>query len=160
MSGLIATYKSDLRHYGFRPLEHPVILIVDNDDGGKKVIKAGEKLAGTKFDQTRRPVFSVTENLYIIPTPLGSSGEPSAIEDSFPQSVLDQEIEGKKFDPKKNDGDGSSYRKHIFAEKKVRPGVGTINFSGFEPILKGVLQAISDHQGRVSARKAVAKKSA
>ncbi|MGB0056654.1 MAG: hypothetical protein WBQ20_07830, partial [Methyloceanibacter sp.] len=67
-------------------MEHPVIL---------KVIKAGEKLAGTKFDQTRRPVFSVTENLYIIPTPLGSSGEPSAIEDSFPQSVLDQEIEGK-----------------------------------------------------------------
>src|SRR6478672_7607260 len=57
MSGLIATYKSELRHYGFRPLKHPVILIVDNDDGGKKVIKAGEKLAGTKFDLTRRPVF-------------------------------------------------------------------------------------------------------
>jgi hypothetical protein len=83
MSGLIATYKSDLRHYGFWPLEHLVILIVDNDDGGEKVIKAGEKLAGTKFDQTRRPVFSDTENLYIIPTSQGSSGEPSAIEDSF-----------------------------------------------------------------------------
>jgi len=74
--------------------------------------------------------------------------------------VLDQEIEGKKFDPKKNDGDGSSYRKHIIAEKQVRPNVGTINFSGLEPILAGVSQAISDHHGKVSARKAVAKKSA
>jgi hypothetical protein len=160
MSGLISTYRNELRRYGFRPMEHPVILVVDNDDGGNKVIKAGEKLSGTKFDQTKQDFFSVTENLYIVLTPLGPFGEPSAIESCFPKSVLDQEIDGKKFDPKKSDGDGTYFGKHVFAEKIVRPGLGTIDFSGFEPILSGVSLAIADYRKKVAAAKATVKKSA
>ncbi len=161
MPALIETYRKDLKRYGFRPLKHPVILIADNDDGGKKVIKVGEKFAGTKFDQTKGNLFfPVIENLYIVLTPPGASGEPSAIEDCFPQSVRDQEIDGKKFDPKKNDGDETSFGKHIFAEKIVRPGVEKIDFSGFEPMLTGISQAIADYHAKLAAAETAAKKSA
>ena len=161
MSGQIPRYSRDLKRYGFRPLNHPVIFIVDNDEGGKNVIKAGESLTSTKFDQSKGDrFFPVTENLYIVPTPLDASGEPTAIEDCFPQDVLDQELEGKKLNRKKNDGDSSSYGKHIFAEKIVRPGVKTINFSGFEPLLDGVSQAISHYQRKLLAKEVAAKKSA
>ena len=105
-------------------MKHPVILIVDNDDGGKKVIKAGEKLAGTKFDRPGDLFFSVTENLYIIPTPLGSSGAPSAIKTLFLKACWIKKSKEKNLIRKRMMVMGTSYRKHIFAEKKVRPGVG------------------------------------
>jgi hypothetical protein len=40
---------------------------------------------------------------------------------------------------------------NIFAEQIVRPGVGKIDFSGFEPILHGISKAVAHYQAKLVA---------
>lgn len=114
--------------------------------------KAAQKVGGTPVDPASGdPFYHLRDNLYLVLTPLADNGEPSAIESSFPQDVLNQKINGKSFDPKKKDGDETTFGKYVFAEQIVRPGVGKIDFSGFEPILDGISKAVAHHQAKLSA---------
>jgi RNA-directed DNA polymerase len=161
MVKVISAYdKNWLKHYRFKPLVHPVIFVVDNDDGGKNVLSAANKASKQKIDPaSTEPFCHIHRNLYLVRTPLGPSGERSAIEDCLPGEVRRQWIDGKRFDPNKKHGDETSLGKQKFAELIVRPGVKTIDFSGFAPILDGVSRAIVDYETRSkeAARQAPAK---
>ena len=88
--------------------------------------------------------FHVTDNLYLVKTPeLGVSGI-SYIEKFFDPSLLKTELAGKKFNPDKDHDAASEYGKFAFADKVVRPNAGTIDFSGFAPLLDRIVAAI-DH---------------
>ncbi len=166
MTAALKSYDKTRKAYGFRPLSHPVIFVVDNDDGGKNVVSAAQdvslKALGTTFDPASgQPFYYVRDNLYLVQTPAGANGEPSAIEDCFPQNVLDEKLNGKSFDPKKKHGDDTTFGKAIFAEQIVRSAADKIDFSGFDPILAGISQAIADYQAKLdAAAQAAAKKSA
>lgn len=138
-------YQADIRAFKHCPLKHPVIILIDNDDGAKdlwKVLSKHYKISVSL--QSPEPFFHVTDNLYLVKTPeKGTTGE-SCVEDFFEPDLLATELDGQKFNAKKkHDADGE-YGKFVFAEKVVRPNAGTINFSGFIPLLERIV-AVTEH---------------
>ena len=154
MNSIIANYEKRLKKYKYLPLSSPVIFIVDNDDGGEKVLKEAKKASGLDIKPSSKDLFfHIQRNLYLIKTPPGPAGEMSAIEDLFPKDVLKEPVGGKVLDLKKEHGDETSISKHIFAEKVVAPGVGKIDCSQFEPLLDGIVMVMkhyNEHQDKDS----------
>jgi hypothetical protein len=138
-------YKQDIQEFKHRPLKHPVIVLIDNDDGVKDIFGTLAKNYGVTINfQSSDPFFHITHNLYLVKTPkLGAAGT-SCIEDLFEPSLVATELEGMKFNPKKDHGADGEYGKFIFAEKVVRPNASTVNFAGFTPLLQRIT-AVMEH---------------
>jgi hypothetical protein len=162
MTGAINSYEWWLKSYRFLPLAHPVIFIIDNDMGGKNVLKAASNVSKKDINTNSTDAFfRIQHNLYLVKTPLRTDGSLSAIEDCFPKELLKQAIGEKRLDLKKRHGDETNFGKHIFANQIVRPGIDGIDFSGFSPILEGISGAIIDYETiRIKAAERSAAKSA
>ncbi len=140
-------YDNDIRSFKHCPLKHPVIVLIDNDGGAKNLLKVLSQNYGIKVDlQSSEPFFHITDNLYLIKTPKKGTADASCIEDFFEPSLLATEIDGKKFNPKKDHGTDGEYGKFVFAEKVVRPNAGTINFADFAPLLQRIVAVIDHYQ--------------
>ncbi len=138
-------YQQDIQKFKHKPLKHPVIILIDNDNGAKEIFGTLSKNYGIAIDlQLAAPFFHVTDNLYLVKTPEKGSDGLSYIEDFFDPVLLATKLEGKKFNPNKDHGADGEYGKYVFAEKVVRPNAGTINFSGFAPLLERIA-AVIDH---------------
>lgn len=57
-------------------------------------------------------------------------------------------IDGKSFSPEKNVDPTRFFGKTVFAHKVVRPNAKHIDFSGFEPLLKTIVQIQKDYAKR------------
>ncbi len=140
-------YDSDIHSFKHRPLKHPVIVLIDNDDGAKVLLKVLSKNYGTEVElQPSEPFFHITDNLYLVKTPETGASGASCIEDFFDSALLATEVDGKKFNPKKDHGADGEYGKFVFAEKVVRPNAGTINFADFAPLLQRIVAVIDHYQ--------------
>jgi hypothetical protein len=147
-------YKQDIQNFDHRPLNHPVIVLIDNDDGAKELFKVLRDNYPLDIKLTTSDAFfHIVENLYLVKTPAKGLNDISCIEDFFEQSLLATEINGKKFNRKKDIDTDSEYGKFVFAEKVVRPNAKSINFVGFAPLLERVAAVIDDY----AVRKATAK---
>lgn len=139
-------YKDDIKGFKHRPLKHPVIVLIDNDDGAKtifKILKQNYKIDITFLSSNH--FFHITDNLYLVKTPEHYTVEgKSCIENGFESSLLATKLDGKKFNPDKEHEADGEYGKFIFAERVVRQNAGTINFSGFTPLLERIV-AVIDH---------------
>lgn len=139
------SYAKRLRRYSHQPLLHPVIIVLDNDAGIKEFAKAVLNSVGVKIDLTSTDDFyHLGANLYVVKTPEDGAGGESCIEDLFgPDKSLPLEgkilhLDDKTFDPAKH------IRKSAFAKRVVTKNSGTINWSGFEPLLNRI-NAVVDH---------------
>ncbi|WP_199262486.1 hypothetical protein [Paracoccus binzhouensis] len=81
---------------------------------------------------------------FSVKTPAKGADGMSCIEDFFDAELLKTELDGKKLNLKKDHGADGEYGKFVFAEKVVRPNAGTIDFTGFAPILE-CIGAVIDH---------------
>lgn len=127
-------------------MQHPVILLVDNDDGGQSIynsVKAVSK--GTAKADGSASFYHVSQNLYVVPTPL--NGKPKTmIEDLFDASVKGTKLGGKAFNPSKNGFDGKTqYGKYVFAEQVVKKNEDSIDFQGFKPLLERIDAVVVAH---------------
>ena len=142
----IHKYKGMVVGFKHAPLEHPVIILIDNDDGAKSILK----LLSTnwKIDisvKSSELFFRVTDNLYLVKTPEKGTDGVSCIENFFQLALLATKLDGKTFNPdKKHNADGE-YGKFLFAEKVVRPGWSKIDFSGFAPLLNRFVAVIDNY---------------
>ncbi|MEI9411679.1 retron Ec67 family RNA-directed DNA polymerase/endonuclease [Mesorhizobium salmacidum] len=128
--------------------KHPLIVIVDFDEGSKIIFKEVEKKTGKKIDT--QPWFHWDKNLYIVPIPK-VGGVDTPIERLFPQALLDAPFDGKAFDITNSEKDGSKFfGKKVFATKVVAANKGTINFSGFDPLLATVVEVIEHHKTKTA----------
>ena len=77
-------YRGDIRSFKHRPLQHPVIVLIDNDDGAKNIFSAFRQTYKISVCQkSSESFYHVTDNLYLVKTPeQGACGE-SRIEDFF-----------------------------------------------------------------------------
>lgn len=133
--------------------QHPVILLLDNDDGAKSIysILRGSPYKIILDKKTNPPFVKVDENLYVIFTPLTSSGEDTCIEDFFPREVLETELEGKKFNPANSGLDpATEYGKGHFARYVVTPKANEIDFRGFRPILDRIKMVVDEHAKKIA----------
>lgn len=145
-------YNELVGSFRHRPLLHPVILLIDNDDGAKEIFGVARQLGLAEISHaSTNPFYRVCRNLYLVKTPeTGTSREKTCIEDLFDASVLATQLDGKKFDPNKKHREAGKYGKTRFAERVIRPNVASIDFSGFAPLLDRIVAVLDDYLAQVS----------
>jgi hypothetical protein len=90
--------------------------------------------------------YHLAANVYIVFTPIATSGDESSIEDFFEPALLETKIGGKSFNPSNDKlNDDKEYGKTVFATQVVRPNIEKINFDGFDPILTRLGAVIEAH---------------
>lgn len=149
----IQSWKEKLVTYKHRPMAHPVIVLIDNDDGAKEIFKL---LQGKKFGLSiglavDEPFYHLDGPLYLIKTPAKGVDHKSCPEDFFDPALLATKIDGKSFNPNKEHEADGEYGKVVFAERVVRPQADTIDFSGFDPILARIEAVLADYTSRKAA---------
>lgn len=142
---LLLQYKDMHSSFKHAPCKHPVIVVIDNDDGADEIFSVMKGM-GIKITHTStEPFFHIHSNIYLVKTPLLPTKLKTCIEDFFDSATLAIELDGKKFDSNKPHGDSTSYGKARFAEKVIAPNKGTIDFSGFEEILERIKKVVEHH---------------
>ncbi len=125
------------------PMAHPVILVLDNDDGLKSISSTVRKNFDISITRTSTDDFyAITKNLYLIKT-LETNGQ-SCIEDLFPAEWTNKRLNEKKFNHSGSIDPQTEYGKEVFAKSVVKPNSHKIDFSGFDPLLNRIV-AVLDH---------------
>jgi RNA-directed DNA polymerase len=139
-------YKRIVDSFAHQPLKHPVIVLIDNDDGAKKIFNIiKENYSKTISINSTDTFYFITDNLYLIKTP-EFGGAMSRIESLFPKVVLETKLSGKSFNPDKDQDSETEYGKFIFADKVVNANAGKIDFSGFDPLLNRIVSVLDDYK--------------
>lgn len=148
VSSFIDRYVSDTEKFTADVCANPLLIVYDNDSGKDKVestiraLKASIPAAGS---------FSYfPPNVYFVPVPLNPGKTQTAIEDLFPNSVLDMKVDGKTFNSKNKGRQPNEYGKVVFAHKVVRANADKIDFAGFHPLFSTISKVLSDFQTRKS----------
>jgi len=125
----------------------PLIVLLDNDTGGKVFYSLIREYGGTKTSVNGMDdYYHLAANVYVVFTPIAKPGEESSIEDFFEPALLATKIDGKSFNAENEGLDkNTEYGKADFATKVVRPNIAKINFDKFDPILARLERAIEAH---------------
>lgn len=149
---LISQYENVLKRYRHKPMVNPVIILCDNDDGLKSVIKnAKSKIGKTVTTTTTDPFYHLGLNLYLVKVPEGAPPADRDIESLFNPALLKTVLKGKSFNPKKEHEDHTEYGKVIFAEAVVRANAGSVDFSGFEELLTRIESVLKHYAALLTA---------
>jgi retron-type reverse transcriptase len=152
LKNLIEMYRKELKRFKSPGQQNPVILLIDNDDGAKKIVSLAEQITKSKPSATN-PFAHVFGNLYLVLTPPKNEGQ-SNIEDSFTDHTKNVILSNKRFDPENEYETATHFGKAIFSQY-VEKNAGTIDFSGFEEILDRLTAVIDAHTKRmISPQKA------
>lgn len=139
--------KKRAKPFKHKPMKHPVILLLDSDDGLGDVAGTIKTNFGVSFSwNSKKDFYHVTENLYVVKTPeLG--GKMSCIEDLFPSKWRKKKLNGKAFHPANKGFDRDKhYSKEVFAKSVVQANADKIEFSGFDPLLKRISKVLEHYQ--------------
>jgi RNA-directed DNA polymerase len=142
----IGNYKKDTDKFGAPGLQNPLIILFDNDSGGKPICNAIQRAKHDKKPvKLTDPYTPVVKNLYAVPTPLLAGRQESKIEDFFDAQTLATVVGGKTFNDKNTSDKTPYYGKWIFAEAVVTQHAETIDFTGFIPLLRNIALVIQEH---------------
>ena len=149
----VKRFERQYQFYGVPKPTYPAIVLLDNDSGAKRILNWAASRPSTtvypkklkKADIKYAEFIRVVENLYIVLTPL-DAGKDTEIEDLFDPAVRNTKLNGKIFNSKKKHGEDKEYGKEIFANTVVYPNKSSINFGGFEPLLKRFVKAINHYR--------------
>lgn len=127
--------------------QNPLILLLDNDSGGKVFYSLIKSHSGSKVAiDGMEDFYHLAANVYVVFTPISKPGSTSSIEDFFEQDLRDTKLGGKSFNPSNDDIDeNTEYSKAVFATVVVRPNIAKIKFDNFAPILTRIERAIKAH---------------
>lgn len=136
--------KKDRKPFKHKPMQHPVILVLDNDSGLKDVAALIKTNFGIAIStKTTDPFYRIRDNIYLVKTPEGAS--ESCIEDLFPKKWLKRKLNGKTFNPNSKIDIATEYSKEVFAKSVVLPNAGQIDFEGFDPLLDRIAKVLDDY---------------
>ncbi|WP_319409497.1 retron Ec67 family RNA-directed DNA polymerase/endonuclease [uncultured Desulfosarcina sp.] len=150
LNNFITTLRKSGKRISFSEKKHPVILLIDNDSGAKKIFSHIKSIKNSIVNNKSKFLF-VSDNLYVVPTPLTDSGKETKIEDFFKKSILKTEINGKKFNPSEKEfNPKTEYGKYLFAKLVIKKNQDKIDFSGFNSILDRIEAVLEDYKSRFS----------
>ncbi|MDH1899023.1 hypothetical protein [Aeromonas caviae] len=159
----VERYRSDYSYYRAPAATQPVIIVADNDSGSTELISylvnnkplypelKKDKVESNKIIKDSSFVH-VEKNLYIVFTPL-IDGRDSFMENLFSHETLNIEVDGRKFSPQQEADTKNSYGKNTFATKVVSAKKHSIPFSGFEPLLTRMEEAIIHYRTQIEKNK-------
>ena len=136
--------KSARKPFKYKLMLHPVILVLDNDDGLGPIASTIKANFGISINtQTSNHFYKITDNLYVVKTP--EMNGKSNIEDLFPEKWINQKLNGKKFNPESKIDPKTEYSKEVFAKSIVVPNATKIDFVGFDPLLDRLVRVLDDY---------------
>lgn len=127
------------------PPKYPVIVLVDNDSGGRTIYGAIAGITKKPRPTGKEQFIHVVGNMYVIPTPLKSDGSSTAIEDSFDAATLAETLGTKTFSRDPKPDNTKHFGKTAFAREIVDKKAELIDFSKFSEILDRVIAVIADY---------------
>jgi len=151
---LIHGYRKRLKAFKYQPFSHPVIIVVDNDTAlSPRNCNALKKHFGVDITHASTDdFFYLTDNLYLVKTPLVGMKATTCIEDLFDDATLKKDLGGKVFHTEKEGFDTSKHiGKKKFATKVIAPNAETISWDGFEPLLARVVAVLNDYTAKLAA---------
>lgn len=139
--GSDASYKKKIVHM---PMRAPVIILLDSDSGVESVAKQAKKLFGVDFTWDSPEKFHhLYENLYVVLIPIQNMKQ-TCIEDLFDESVLNIELNEKKFNNNNRIDPQKEYGKEVLAKNVVHKNQNSINFDNFHALFERIV-AVLDH---------------
>lgn len=149
LAGLVRGYKERIAATRVARPNHPVVIVVDNDDGprGKGGIFAAVKQVSNLpiVDGTEK-FYRVCSNLYLVSTPLLAGGAHSMIESFLDPKVLGSKLGGKSLHLNEKTFDKTKhFGKELFVKHVVQKNATTIDFSGYKPLLDAITKAIEHY---------------
>jgi RNA-directed DNA polymerase len=149
-NNFIAMFRRERNHITVPGKKKPVIILIDNDNGAKKIYSFIKGITKAPVDPKSQYIF-VTDNLYVVPTPLTDDGKDTTIEDFFEVGLKKTKLEGKTFNPSdKGFKNKTEYGKYLFSKLIVKKNQATIDFSGFNPILERIEAVLEDYKRRLA----------
>lgn len=140
----VLRYEELMATFGHRPQGHPVIMLLDNDDGAKDIFAVIKQKYGIEIKpSSTAPFFHITDNLYLVTTPHVGKKIKTCIEDLFEPALLKEKVGGKSLNLG-TPNPATEYGKHVFAEKVVRPKAAVLSWDGFTPLLQRISDVL-DH---------------
>ena len=137
--------KGSHKPFAHKPMKHPVIIVLDNDEGLAAVASAVNKNFGVAINkESTNDFYNVTDNLYIVKTP-ENGAENTCIEDMFSETWRHHQINGKKLNTASKIDPTKELSKEAFAKSVVKPNASNIDFSGFDPLLERICKVIQYH---------------
>lgn len=131
--------------FAHKPMAHPVIIVLDNDDGLSTIASTVKKNFKVSIDlASTSDFYHVTDNLYIIKTPEKGSAH-TCIEQLFPKKWRDAKLNGKKLNTASKIDPAKDLSKEAFSKSVVRPNAAKIDFAGFDLLLERICKAIEHH---------------
>lgn len=153
----IRQYKQFMSAYGYKPMAHPVIMLIDNDDGANEIFSTIETVYKIKINhKSNDPFFHLTENLYLVKTPHVGKSHKTCIEDLFEPDLLKTKLGESVLNLKKKHKAEGQYGKDRFSKEVVRPQADNINWDGFTPLLQSIVAVIDHHSAGGSTAVAAA----
>jgi hypothetical protein len=128
--------------------KHPAIILVDNDAGAKNIYGAISEIIRKPRPTGTEQFIHVVGNMYVVPTPLGTGGAKTAIEDFFDAKTLGEKLGTKTFSRAAKFDDTKHFGKAAFAREIVEKNAASIDFRGFSAILDGVVAVMADYAKR------------
>lgn len=143
----ITEYLKSVKKIPAPPGQKPLILLIDNDTGGKVFYSLIQQYSDKKTPPSGMDDFyHLATNVYVVFTPIAKPGDQSAIEDFFEPALLATKIGGKSFNRSNEKlDDDTEYGKTVFATQVVRPNIAKIHFDNFDPILSRLDAVIETH---------------
>jgi len=144
LASIMEIYEKYMKPFKGEGRRHPVIMLIDNDSGAKRIKKKlPSEGSSEKFSR-------FVKNLYVILIPSPNDEEDVAIEDLFEKEVLETKVGGKTFNRKPRIDPKTEYGKTIFAEKVVKVNQEKINFDGFKEVFIRLKEVVSDYSSKVA----------
>lgn len=134
------TYEERFSKYAHPSASHPVIILVDNDEGPKDI----NNFIRSKYKVNSIPGAPeiVCKNLIYARTPEIGELKITSIEDFFSKEIRSIKVRGKTFSPKTETETDAHYGKKIFAEEVISTKRKHLSFDSFKPILDLLVSAI------------------
>jgi RNA-directed DNA polymerase len=153
----INKYASRIKIFKHRPMENPIVILIDNDSGAKNAKGVFSTLKSKKFNisvdlATKDEFYHICDNLYLVKTPEGAGDGASCIETFFSETLKSQLLNGKTFSLDNNYDAAKHYGKVDFAKKVVIPNTATIDWTTFEPLLRRIASVIQHYKASASAK--------
>ncbi|WP_281664988.1 retron Ec67 family RNA-directed DNA polymerase/endonuclease [Paraburkholderia fungorum] len=144
LKSLIGAYRVWCERFKAPGLAHPVIVVVDNDSGGKEIFSVVKQKIGSAVDGSANFYF-IAKNLYVVAVPKIDMKD-TAIEDCFQESTLPTKVAGKSFNRNNDHDTQTEYGKHYFSTHVIAANYQSIDFKGFKELLKRINLVLTDYK--------------